>query len=139
MIGSGQQRRTDAARGAMAWLLMLALGLRALLAPGIMPDFTADAGSLITICTLQGERTLSPDGGQGSHAAHAVAPCLFAAAGFANLGAVTGPALSAPVEWVPFKPVSIIETGTARFGPDRAHARGPPAVIFLSSLPGSNA
>lgn len=123
----------------MTWLLLLTLALRALLAPGMMPDFARDTGVMITICTAQGARTLSPEDGTGGHAAHAEAPCLFAATGFANLGAVTGPVLSAPVEWMPFNPVSIADTGPARFGPDRAHARGPPAGIVLSSLPGSNA
>ncbi|WP_029013268.1 hypothetical protein [Niveispirillum irakense] len=122
----------------MAWLLLLAFGLRALLAPGIMPDFAADAGSLVTICTPQGERALSPDVGQGGHTTHAQAPCLFAAAGFANLGAVTAPTLSVPVEWVLSGLVWIIAADPAPFGPDRAHARGPPALSSPSSLQGSN-
>ncbi len=139
MIGSGRQQGMGAVSGAMAWLLLLALALRALLAPGIMPDFAANAGSLITICTPQGERTVSLDGGQGDHAAHAEAPCLFAATGFANLGAVTGPTLSVPVIWVPFTPISLTGKDPAPFRLDGAHARGPPPRFALSPHRGSAA
>lgn len=139
MIGSGRQQWMGAVSGAMAWLLLLALALRALLAPGIMPDFAANAGSLITICTPQGERTVSLDGGQGDHAAHAEAPCLFAATGFATLGAVTGPVLSTPLVWTPFKPGVVTDAGPTLFGLGRAHARGPPVFTSLSLYPGSAA
>lgn len=121
----------------MTWLLLLTLALRSLLAPGIMPSLAADAGTLITICTPNGERTIPVDGNDGDHGAHSDAPCLFAAAGFANVGAVNGPALGVPVNWVAFTPWLNSPTDPFGFGPDRAHARGPPSARFAAFQPGS--
>lgn len=93
-----QQKRKAVA---MTWLLLLALGLRALLAPGIMPSF-AHGALPITICTPAGTRTLSgaADGGNGDQAAHDHGPCLFAASGLVTLGAVEPPLLSPPMRWM---------------------------------------
>lgn len=135
MIAGRRIGRADGT-GSMTWLLVLAFVLRALLAPGIMPAFAGDAGPLITICTPQGERTLPADGGDGSRTAHADAPCLFAAAGFTNLGAVTAAILSAPVEWLSVRPVFAFCAHHACFGPDRAHARGPPIMVQPLTYPG---
>jgi hypothetical protein len=121
----------------MIWLLLLTLALRSLLAPGIMPAFAADVGPLITICTPKGERTIPASGDDGGRATHADATCLFAAAGFTTLGAVTGPTLWVPVDWLPFTPWLTSPSDPVGFGPDRVHARGPPTPPFPAFHPAS--
>ncbi len=121
--------------GVIAWLLLLALVLRALMAPGMMPAFAADPTSLLALCAPLGERSLNTGAGDADKAAHAEAPCLFSSTGFANLGAVTGPGLSAPVVWLPFLPRPAVGVVLAPAGVDRAYARGPPARAFLLAQP----
>lgn len=133
----GTHRQAGNTRVAMIWLLLLTLALRSLLAPGMMPAFSADVGPLITICTPNGERTIPASGDDGSRATHADAPCLFAAAGFTTLGAVTGPTLWVPVDWRSFTPWLISPSDTVGFGPDRVHARGPPTPPFPTFHPAS--
>lgn len=121
----------------MIWLLLLTLALRSLLAPGMMPAFAADAGSLITICTPNGERTIPTTGDDGGLAAHTDAPCLFAAAGFTTVGAVTGPILWVPVDWLSFTPWLTSPSDPVGTGPDRVHARGPPSQLSPKRHPAS--
>ncbi|MDG5493924.1 DUF2946 family protein [Niveispirillum sp. BGYR6] len=125
----------------MAWLLLLALALRGLLAPGMMPAFAAGPGGpLITICTSMGERTIAVDGAQDGQLPHsAEAPCLFAAAGFTNLGAVTGPVLSRLVQWLPFLPQPPPPVRMASRKTHPAQARAPPMAMIPSTCPGSAA
>lgn len=129
----GQNIRLTA--GAIGWLLLSALVLRALMAPGMMPAFTADATSLVALCTPMDDRSPNSRAGETDQADHAEAPCFFSAVGFANLGALTGPGLSVPFEWLPFSPEPAVDAVLAPAGVDRAYARGPPARAFPRAQP----
>ncbi len=120
----------------MAWLL-LALVLRALLAPGMMPALATDAPFPLIICTPHGLQPLNPDDDGGGHPGQDHAPCLFAVAGFLNLGAVGGPVLTVPLPWpglswsLPLTFVLGVDHGWIGL------ARGPPAA-FLPPIPATD-
>jgi hypothetical protein len=137
MTGQTKLLQDWTVRVAMTWLLLAALALRALIAPGMMPAFAPGSQHLITICSSQGERTIPFDGGEDGQTTSPHVPCLFAATGFTSLGAVTGPVLCSPVEWLPFLPQQPADVRPPSCRIHHAHARGPPVGTDFPTVPRS--
>lgn len=132
MISRGGDRKGFSRDGqaVMVWLLLLVLGLRSLLAPGVMPAHTADVPFPLIICTAQGLYTLNPNNEGDGQTGQDHAPCLFAAAGFLSLGAVGCPVLTAPFPWPGMSwPLPLLWVVAADHG-WVGLARGPPSTLL---------
>ena len=85
-------------RGIAATLIALAIALRLLIAPGMMPVATPN-GITITLCTAEGAKTVLVDLGDKAPASKAQDPCPYAMLGLTPLLTSAAPFAAPLLAW----------------------------------------